>query len=239
MAAHYWRETTGKGQWVDVSMQQSVVGLGMTAPSIWELSRINVRRGGSVRVTQRRLEDGTIKTTRARSVWPTKDGYVEANIMGGAVGASSSRALVEAMDSVGMAPEELRGKDWDALDMQSVTQEEIDIIAEPMEKYFATHTSMEIYEEAVKRRIILAPLSTTKQLLENAQLAYRGAWEQMEHPELGTYITYPGVWAWLTETPLALRRRAPLIGEHNREIYEYELGITPERLTSLKSCGAI
>ena len=239
MAAHYYREATGEGQWVDVAMRPSVIGCSMTAPAIWELMRINVKRAGSVRTTERRLEDGTVKRTRTRGVWPTKDGYVEASIMGGPIGAPSARALVEAMDSAGMATEELKQKDWEALDYQTVTQEELDSIAEPMGKYFAAHTSLEIYEEAVKRRIILAPVSTTKQLLENSQLSDRGAWVEVEHPELGTSITYPGVWAKLTETPLTLRHRAPLIGEHNREIYEDELGISKERLASLKSWGVI
>jgi len=239
MAAHYYREATGEGQHVDVSMQQCVVALGMTAPAIWELMKINQSRGGSVQVAQRRLEDGTIKTTSMRSVWPTKDGYVQYNIMGGPIGAPSSRALVEAMDSAGMATEELKQKDWDALDMQTVTQEDIDSIAEPIGKYFAAHTSLEIYEEAVKRRIILAPLSTTEQLWENVQLGERGAWVEVEHPELGTSISYPGVWAKVTEAPLTLRHRAPLIGEHNREIYGDELGISEEKLALLMGSGVI
>ena len=71
MAAHYYREATGEGQHVDISMQQCIVGLGMTAPAIWELMQINQKRGGSIQVIQRRLEDGTVKTTTLRSVWPT------------------------------------------------------------------------------------------------------------------------------------------------------------------------
>ena len=159
--------------------------------------------------------------------------------MGGPIGAPSSRALVEVMNSAGMATEELKQKDWDAMDHQTITQEEIDSISEPIGKYFAAHTSLEIYEEAVKRRIILAPLSTTEQLWGNAQLRDRGAWVEVEHPELGTSITYPGVWANLTETPLTLRHRAPLIGEHNKEIYEDGLGISREQLALLKSAGVI
>lgn len=239
MAAHWFREETGIGQHVDVSMQQCIVALGMTAPALWELYKINQSRGGSVQTAQRRLEDGTVKTISLRSVWPTKDGYVQYAIMGGPIGAPSSRALVEAMDSAGMATEELKQKDWDAMDHQTITQEEIDSISEPIGKYFAAHTSLEIYEEAVKRRIILAPLSTTEQLWGNAQLRDRGAWVEVEHPELGTSITYPGVWANLTETPLTLRHRAPLIGEHNQEIYEDELGISREQLALLKSAGVI
>jgi len=43
----------------------------------------------------------------------------------------------------------------------------------------------------------------------------------------------------MTETPIEYRRRAPLIGEHNSEIYSKELGLTQEKLSSLKKKGVI
>jgi benzylsuccinate CoA-transferase BbsE subunit len=239
MAAHCYREETGEGQHVDVSMQESVVPLAMTAPFLWEFYKINQKRGGSVQIVEHRLEDGTQKTTRMRTVWPTKDGYVQYAIMGGVIGAPSSRALVEAMDSAGMATEELKNKDWEALNRQTITQEEIDRISDPIGKYFAAHSCKEIYEEAVKRRIILAPLSTTAQIRQNEQLQERDAWTEVAHPELETSIPFPGEWARLAGTPLSLRRRAPLIGEHNHEIYEEELGISNEQIALLKGAGII
>jgi crotonobetainyl-CoA:carnitine CoA-transferase CaiB-like acyl-CoA transferase len=61
---------------------------------------------------------------------------------------------------------------------------------------------------------------------------------EVEHPELGTSITYPGPFAHLSLTPYSIRRRAPLIGEHKQEVYQ-ELGISPEELISLKEAGII
>jgi formyl-CoA transferase len=61
----------------------------------------------------------------------------------------------------------------------------------------------------------------------------------LEHPELGSTIVYPGPSLKLSETPLSLRRRAPLIGEHNEEIYLGELGLSVERLEALKQIGVI
>jgi crotonobetainyl-CoA:carnitine CoA-transferase CaiB-like acyl-CoA transferase len=239
MAAHYYRETTGRGQHVDVSMQQSIIMVCMTAPATWEMLGINVPRAGSTRFTPRRREDGSIDTVRSRTVWPTRDGYVQMHLIGGAVGATSSRALVEAMDGAGMATEELKRMDWEAMDFDTITQDEIDSMTRPVEKYCAAHATLEIYEEAVKRRILLAALSTVRQLLENPQLQYREAWQDVEHSELKTSITYPGAWARLTETPLILRRRAPLIGEHNHEIYEAMSGVSDEKPTPMQSTGTI
>jgi crotonobetainyl-CoA:carnitine CoA-transferase CaiB-like acyl-CoA transferase len=61
----------------------------------------------------------------------------------------------------------------------------------------------------------------------------------IEHPELGTTVTYPGAFAHASEAPPRISRRAPLIGEHNREIYEGELGFSREDLVRLKEAGVI
>jgi crotonobetainyl-CoA:carnitine CoA-transferase CaiB-like acyl-CoA transferase len=39
--------------------------------------------------------------------------------------------------------------------------------------------------------------------------------------------------------PWRIGRRAPLIGEHNRELYQDELGYAPEQLVMLKASGVI
>jgi crotonobetainyl-CoA:carnitine CoA-transferase CaiB-like acyl-CoA transferase len=100
------------------------------------------------------------------------------------------------------------------------------------------HSSREIYEEAKKRRIMLYPVASPKDIVENEQLSSRGFWEEVEHPELGTSITYPGAFVKATETPCNIWRRAPLIGEHNEEVYK-ELGFSEKELLMLKQGGII
>ena len=46
------------------------------------------------------------------------------------------------------------------------------------------------------------------------------------HPELGESISYPGPFIKMGESPIAIRRRAPLLGEHNDEIFA-ELASVP------------
>jgi len=239
MGAHYFREITGQGQWVDVSLQQGLIFLTMQGPVMWDLNRINLSRSGSIHTFLRRNPDGSIKMNTIRSNFPTKDGFVEISLAGGPIFGSSSRALVELMDSEGMATKELLDRKWEAVSMATVEQEELDYISTVVEKYCASHTSMEIYDEAIKRNIMLAPLSTTEQLLENPQLKYREAWVEVEHPELGASILYPGPWSRFTRTPLVINRRAPLIGEHNREIYVDEMGLSEKELAALKGWGVI
>ena len=57
---------------------------------------------------------------------------------------------------------------------------------------------------------------TPADLLENEHLAAREYWVEVEHEDIGERVTYPGPWAKLSATPLAVRGRAPYLGEHNQ-----------------------
>ena len=61
----------------------------------------------------------------------------------------------------------------------------------------------------------------------------------MPHPELGKDIPYCGPFIQLSETPIEYSRRAPLIGEHNKEIFGSELGMKDAELKKLKDKGII
>ena len=173
-----------------------------------------------------------------RQTWPCKEGSITFQLYGGPGGGQTNRGLVGWMDEEGMADDFLRNMDWDSFDMAQTTQEFLDQITERYGKFFMKHTSTEIYEEAKKRRIMLYPVASPKDIAENQQLAAREFWEEVEHPELEASITYPGAFLKATETPCNIRRRAPLIGEHNEEVYG-ELGISREELLILKQGNII
>ena len=101
------------------------------------------------------------------------------------------------------------------------------------------HTKAELFEGALKNGVQLYPVSTPADMLESPQLAARKFWEKVEHPELGTTITYPGAFANASEAPPKISHRAPFIGEHNQEIYEKEMGISKDKLLILKQAGVI
>lgn len=231
LVAHYHRGTTGEGQWVDVSIQESVVRTLLNALNYWDIGRRNVRRAAPYRLIA--------GIAWQRLVWGCKDGYVSFSLWGGAIGAPGNRALVEWMDSEGMAPDFLKDIEWYTFDMTTVTQEELDRVSEPMSKFFKSHTMVELYQGALKRRVMLYPVHTIKEAAEDAQLEAREFWTELKHPELGTNITYPGVFVKLANSPLRIRHRAPLIGEHNEEIYREELGMSQEELAALKQNGVM
>jgi crotonobetainyl-CoA:carnitine CoA-transferase CaiB-like acyl-CoA transferase len=47
-------------------------------------------------------------------------------------------------------------------------------------------------------------------------------------------LKYPGVGYKFTESPFTVRRAAPLLGEHNEEIFSKKLGYSKTALASLK-----
>jgi crotonobetainyl-CoA:carnitine CoA-transferase CaiB-like acyl-CoA transferase len=231
MVAHYYRETVGSGQWVDVSIQQAAFMSTYNASWFWELNKVNLKRSGAWRT-------GLSRGVLQRQIWPCKDGYLNMPVYGGVLGARTNRLIAEWMDREGMSDDFLRGIDWDYLDMGEVTQEIWDRIEDLMVRFFRSHTKEELYREALKQNIMIYPVSTAKDIAENEQLKSRDYWIQMEHPELGDTITYPGVPVKASLTPMKVRRRAPLIGEHNEEVYG-ELGFSREDLTMLMQGGVI
>ena len=76
-------------------------------------------------------------------------------------------------------------------------------------------------------------------MIDFEQLKVRDFWEEVDHPELHTTVTYPGAFVKMAQAPCKIRQRAPLIGEHNNEIYIEELGFSKEELTVLKQAKVI
>jgi len=112
-------------------------------------------------------------------------------------------------------------------------------VGEVLARFVRVHKMQEMYEEGQRRGLLVAPCNTPKDIVENAQLNYRRWFASASHPELEATLTYPGPPYHLSETPWRLRGRPPLIGEHNREIYCDELGLSPEQLEALSGAGVV
>jgi crotonobetainyl-CoA:carnitine CoA-transferase CaiB-like acyl-CoA transferase len=151
----------------------------------------------------------------------------------------TNKETVNWMEEKGMATDWLKEQDWEKFDPAHAKQEDFDRITEPVGKFLSTLTKMEFQEKAVEKRIMGYPVSTAKDIMEHPHLKSREIWQDVEHPELGTSITYPGSWVKLSETSCSAQRRSPLIGEHNHEVYVKELGLPEEELVLLKQAGII
>jgi len=236
MIALYHREVTGEGQHVDTSIQEANFFFTEEAMPVWDLWKYNWQRDGP----GASLPRPNIGPLWMRLLWPCKDGYVNIFLVGGAQKGlvNSSTALVKMANKEGMA-ENLRGYNWATHDASQISQEERSQIEEAVIAFLRTKTKQELYEAALEEEIVLAPLNTVKEIMESPQLAAREYFVEVQHPELGDTITYPGAPVKLSEVPWRINRRAPLIGEHNEGIYEKELGLTKEELSRLKVAKAI
>jgi len=231
MIAHYHRQESGEGQHVDVSIQESLIWTTASAVPFFELHGTTIKRTGALRA-------GHYENAMERQLWPCKDGFVIFNLVGGVFGAKINSALTEWIDSEGLADDFIKGTNWHKFDMATVTQDTIEQVEKPIGKFFLNHTKAEIYEGAMSRGIGVCPVSTIEDLLQNPQLTAREFWVEVAHPELGETLTYPGASAITSAAPFKIRRRAPLIGEHNQEVYGGDLGLTETELTNLRQSKA-
>ena len=151
------------------------------------------------------------------------------------------KTLVEWMTDEGKASEVLTGMDWEKLipSFGSVTQEQFDKFEKPVQDFFNEHTKRELYEGALKRRFMLLPVSSARDILEDEQLKQRGLWAKLEHQEWDSELVYPEYFVKSSLTKCKIRRRAPRIGEHNQEIYGEELGFSNDEIISLKEADII
>jgi crotonobetainyl-CoA:carnitine CoA-transferase CaiB-like acyl-CoA transferase len=228
LIALYHREVTGEGQHIDLSTQDLLVQVGDWFLAMWDMMGVNFNREYNIR-----------SNIRSKRIWPCKDGYVLWFYWGGVRENHLNIPLVKWMDSEGMADDFLRNFNWETFDWNTTTQDIVDNLERSTAKFFLSHTKSELLKGALEYGVVLAPVFNAKDTYEHMQDSKRGFWTELEHPELGTKVTYPGAFTTSSAASPRVLRRAPLVGEHNEEIYKEELGMSREQLIMLKQTGVI
>ncbi len=234
--ALYHRGLTGEGQQVDVSALAVAQWQLMNAAPFPRLHGTEVRRGGGYFTA--------LGTVKVRAIYPCKDGYVYFFFLGGTPGATSMTALTRWLDEEGTAPRLMLEKDWAGMDMGKYmydpeAQKEVEVMETSLARFFLGKTKQQLFDRAYRERILIAPVNDVRDMVEHPQPNARGFFVEVDHPELAASFRYPGHLALLSEGRVGVRRRAPRIGEHNREVYVEELGISRERLAELSEAGVI
>lgn len=218
MIAFWHRQVTGEGQHVDASAQTAVVWTLMNATPFPQLHKVNLERAGSLHVSR-------VGDLRLRAVFPCKDGFVT-YMFGAGLGARLSiDPVVKWMREEDFAPEWVADTDWSRLGFIEAASEgphatkQIQDLHDLIEAFYTTKTKAELYDAAIERGVLLAPCQTMEDITKDIQLEDRGYWVNLMHPELGESISYPGPFIKMGESPIAIRRRAPLLGEHNDEVF--------------------
>ena len=111
-------------------------------------------------------------------------------------------------------------------------------ISDVIGSWIANRTMAEAQEITEKNRIPCAPVSTVPQMVANPQVAAREMLVDVDFPGVGP-VPLTGVAIKLSKTPGSIEHRAPLLGEHNEEIYCGLVGMKKNELAKLKSDGVI
>jgi benzylsuccinate CoA-transferase BbsE subunit len=235
-AALFVRGATGRGQQLDVSMQEAVTyalqGPG-TAVGWW------VQMGGALRRLGDRIRFGP---TSIRIFQDCADGQI-AN--GGSYLGPWLAPTVEALAAEGLAGD-LTDPKWQtavalapAPGQWEVTQADVDHIVDTVGGWLRRRTKAELFQLALDRGLMIYPVNTPADLLASAQLQSRQFWERLAFPALGETLTLPGAPFKLSRTPWAIDRPAPALGQDNTAIYGGRLGLSTGELSTLSAGGII
>jgi crotonobetainyl-CoA:carnitine CoA-transferase CaiB-like acyl-CoA transferase len=140
------------------------------------------------------------------------------------------------LDSYGMAGDL---KDPKYQDPKVIQENTSHIIDELVANFIASLPQEEVYHVAQERGFTWGAIRAPEELLDDAHLQDRDFWKEVEHPELGRSFVYPGEAAIYSRSPWRICRRAPLIGEHNEDIFCGELGLSPQELATLAASKVI
>jgi benzylsuccinate CoA-transferase BbsE subunit len=159
MLALYHRHASGRGQHIDISLQECVAAA---------LDHVLPRYLYQGEVAKRR---GSLHWDGAFRVFPAQDGYVLLSLF------YQWQTLVEWLDAEGMASD-LTDKKW--LD-RDYHREHIDHIIEVLERWTRSHTVAELVEKGQLMRFPWAGVASIPELLASPQLKARGFWTEVEH----------------------------------------------------------
>jgi crotonobetainyl-CoA:carnitine CoA-transferase CaiB-like acyl-CoA transferase len=209
LAAVIGRRRTGRGRYIDISKQEAMIGL----------ERVDVARlaNDPTPIPWRPATGGMAKT---------KDGYLLMTPLEN----HQWQGLIRAMGD----PEWSKAE-W--CQTEKGRMEHADEAAPRVQAWAAGLTRDEIYHRTQAEGSPSAPIRNVAEVLAWDQARARGFFVELDHPEAGRQV-YPTAAYKFSKTPWA-GTRAPLLGEHNREIYCERLGYTQQDLARLADSGVI
>ncbi|MBI4200072.1 MAG: CoA transferase [Chloroflexi bacterium] len=208
------RDLTGQGEHVDVSLQEAV-------SSTLVLNQPYYSWNGGV---QGRRTPGELLW---RNIMPCKDGHFIAQDGGGA-------SWDDIADFFGRP--EMKDPKFSVPDSRLRHGKELDQIVLEAAKDRTRH---EMFRTACEQyRILFGIVQSPEDLANCPQLAYRRFYQEVDHPVIGR-IKVPNKIIAMSETPCRYRAPAPLLGEHNQEVYTGLLGYRKEEVVRLRKLNVI
>lgn len=215
MAALWHARSTGQGQYVDVAMTDSILALSELVVSQYSyrgVSPVPVGNGipGLAPFGTIRVADGVIAIAAPHD--PQFRGLCD--LLG----------LPALKTDARFATEGLRWENHEAL-------------TEAIETVTRTRTKLQL-RELFGGKVPFSPIYNAEDIFADPHFAIRQMLPEVEQPGSQRPVAVPGVPVKLSQTPGQVRHRAPLLGEHTRDILS-GMGLTEVRIDSLVEAGTI
>ena len=205
------RIRSGRGQHVDVSIQQAM-NLGAMGQ--------NVNTAAGAPETVRVAGGAVIGPVTLKLIWEAKDGHVSLTFFFGNAIGPFTRRLMEWICEEGGCDKATRDKDWVAyaalLQRGEEPYSEFDRIVGVVEDFLRTKTKAELMREAQERRLLILPVATVPEVLENPQLEARDYWRSL--PVGGREARHPGPSVHFPTLDAHRERPVPRPGAHTAEV---------------------
>lgn len=213
LGALYSQRLCGKGQHIDISKQESLLGFG----------RVNA----AYFANEGKEHPRVFRLMGKGGMMPCSNGYVCAHVPED----HQWSALVELMGSPEWATTE---KFKTPLGRMMYLEE----IIPSIKAWTRERSKEELYHAAQGRGCTITPVATADTIVNSEHSKARGLFSEIDHPEAGRfkYPTSPFIFSGM---PVHIERPAPLLGEHNEEIYIRRLGYTREDLVQMTRAGII
>ena len=234
LIALYESHRSQRGQHIDVSAQQAAMQAVQSTVLSEPLGDAETRRmaGGA-----------KMGPLAIRLLWPCKDGHVSIAYLFGSAFAHFTKRFMDWIHEEGFCDDEVHGMDWVGMGGplfagDPKTIEDYERLKQIVENFTLSKTKTELFQNALERGLLIAPVATIDEVVQSEQLAAREYWTPVEHDEIGKAFAYPGPFAKFSDSPISYTRRPPRVGEHNAEVYG-ELGLDDSELAALRTEGVI
>ncbi|MGY9074387.1 MAG: CaiB/BaiF CoA transferase family protein [Acidimicrobiales bacterium] len=226
LIALHERRNSGLGQHIDASAQQSFADCSqfqMTNALVG--SPIPQRLPGAVQ-----LGDFLIPW-----VYECADGHVTITFLFGPMMAPFTTRLVRWMNDEGFVDDAERDRDWADFGMAIFDgRESMDVFDEAtaaLKRFALTKTKAELLSRALTENLLIAPITTTKDVLALPQLEVRNYWQDVTVDAVPQSVRFPGSIAKTSLGGLPSLGGAPALGAHTIEVRE------PDRRLDLVPTG--
>ncbi len=222
MIALYHARHTGDGQFIDVSMQACVATALENAIQWYDLQGVNRRNVGyEAGLGVYRCQDGYVCVVaafgRTRDMWENFINWIE-------------RDGADNLD-------ELRNEKWFEPEYRKTDEARLKF-KKRFEEYSAKRTKAYLYDESMKNRCVVFPVSDGKDIFENAQFNYRDFFKTIHHPAIDADVYFPAYGFEMSSLDVEIKTPAPTKGQHSFELLE-ELGYTESDIEGLLKGGAV